>query len=127
MGLLGPGGVGFLFGNVPDGSGYTKVQSVNGSNQATTGSLADGSVNSSLTQTVSSYVTITTSGTIITASFTPEGGEVKLTVEGAIASTNANAIGWSINFYKNGVEMAPTFDYQGFSASAVGASRYQPF
>ncbi|MGH9353644.1 MAG: hypothetical protein ACRD18_07525 [Terriglobia bacterium] len=124
-GLLSATGVGFVFGQVPDGAGYSKVQSVNGSNQATTGSLADGSVNSSLTQTVNSYVNITTAGQIITANFTPDGGEVKLTVQGAIASTNATAIGWSIDFYKNGVEMAPAFDYMGFDTP--GNSRYVPF
>ncbi|MGH7191997.1 MAG: hypothetical protein ACREJM_00510, partial [Candidatus Saccharimonadales bacterium] len=82
--LLSAGAAGLTQDNIADGTTYARVKAVS-VNQATTGSIASGAVNSSLTQTVNTYVPITTSGQIVSANFTPDGGEVVLTVEGAVA------------------------------------------
>ena len=112
---------------VPDGANFLRVTSVSAANQATTGSIEPGAIAASVQQSVTTYVNITSSGQIASATITPTGGYVRLIVSGAIASTNATAIGWSLFFYKNGTQMTPSFQYQVFDSAEAGNSAYKAF
>ncbi len=112
--------------DVADGPTFKKIVAVS-NNRVNTGSINSGAVSSSAQQSVTTYVNITTSGQIASATITPNNGYMRLTCCGAIASTNATATGWGLGFYKNGVLMSPSFQYQAFDSAEAGNSKYKSF
>lgn len=120
----------YFVNNGPGVSGLTGVSGSGSSAVATTGSVQTSAITGAVYTQTTSYVDITTSGTVasIDSISLPSGfSYVDIHIDGAIASTNSTAVGWAIDLYNASGTKLFGWDYQAFSTADVGASKYHPF
>lgn len=102
-----------------------KLIAANSANQATANSIEVGAVSGTSYSTTSTYLNITTSGTLATVSgiSIPDTlSYVKITVNGAIASTNASAAGWGLSLVNAAGTTLMTWGYMAFATDEINAS-----
>jgi hypothetical protein len=114
---------------VGDGPIYRRVIGVSGG-LVQTGSVAPSAVSGSVYTSVTGYTSITSSGTVgsISGISIPTGfSYTKVTINGALASTNSTAIGWGATLYNAAGTALFSWAYQAFAADEVGTSKYKNF